>query len=527
MQRFLNPMLQHFGNPSLRPTVAKAARRIMAALEAGQTIAVFGDYDVDGMTSTALVVSALRLLGGNVVWRLPHRLNGGYGLNLERASELADLGASLVITVDCGISAVDEVSYLAGRGIDVIVTDHHQLHGDMPNALAVINPQIWDADDEFRDLAGVGVAFLLICAVSVEARTRPSLAGQQIDPKSFLDLVAMGTVADMVPLRGHNRLLVVKGLEVLAKDASRAGLAALKERAKCNGPILDAGSIAWNIAPRLNAAGRLGDASIGVELLLASERHKALELTNAVEELNSKRRLLEQAILDSAVNQVLDAGEEPTGPLVLASPDWHLGVVGIVAARVAERFRLPAILLVQDGNMVTGSARSIAGFDIAAALAMHPELFLRFGGHSQAAGLTMDVGNVDALREYLKVAYTDHIGRVGSEPELTIDVLLQLSALSADHVKVMERLAPFGTGNPEPVLASTAVRVVDKRIIKNDSLKLTFEQAGRRVEGLWWRAPELGVRVGDVVDVAYVPEMRSFQGLTTLGIKIKDMRPAA
>ncbi len=527
-ERFLRPMLQHFQNPHDIEAVRLAARRVVVALEAGQKIGLFGDYDVDGMTSVALLVSAFRELGVEVLWRVPHRLQGGYGLNMERAKELADLGCQLLITVDCGTASLAEVDYLNSRGVDVIVTDHHQVHGELPRAAVLVNPQMWEPTHVFRDLAGVGVAFLVLCALAVELRSSARFGHVKLDPKRFLDLVALGTVADMVPLHGQNRLLVNKGLLQLAQDASRPGLVALKESSGCADRVLDAGSIAWYMAPRLNAAGRMDDASVAVELLLARERSDAVHRMKGLEQLNVDRRLLEQRIFDEAQQQVVASGEAETeAPLVLSSSAWHLGVVGIVASRVCERFHRPALLFVEDGVMATGSARSVPGFDIAGALAQRSDMYERFGGHNQAAGVTLRVDRIPELREHLRKAFEESRDGPAQEPELLVDAQLPLRDLGPNHVADIERLAPFGTANPEPTLASMDVLVAERKTIRNDSLKLVLDDGGRRVEALWWRVPDVAVRVAERVDVAYLPEMRTFHGTTALSLRIKDLRPAA
>lgn len=526
-QRFLKPLLQYFANPGSISVVQQAADRIQWALENDKRIAIFGDYDVDGMTSVALLAWAFRELGVDAAWRVPHRLQGGYGLNMDRARELADLGAELLITVDCGTASLAEVDYLNSRGVEVVITDHHQVHGELPRASVLVNPQMWGETHEFRDLAGVGVAFLVVCALAVNLRSSSRFAAKRLEAKRFLDLVALGTVADMVPLQGHNRLMVTKGLEQLAKDASRPGIVALKESSGCMDRILDAGSIAWYMAPRLNAAGRMGDASVGVDLLLARERPEATRLMGVLEKLNSDRRTLESRIFEEAQQQVFASGQgESDCPLVLSSPEWHLGVVGIVASRVTERFRRPALLMVEDGEMATGSARSVPGFDIAGALATRAELYERFGGHTQAAGVTLRVDRIPELRQHLHQAYAAFIQGPTPEAELTVDFAMPLHMLGPEHVVAIERLAPFGTGNSEPVLASLGVTIVERKVIRNDSLKFVFESQGKRVEALWWRVADAAWRVGQKVDVAYLPEMRTFQGTTSLSLRIKDVRPA-
>lgn len=521
--RLLNPVLSRFPNPMDISEMAVAARRVVQAIKEKQRVIIYGDYDVDGVTSISLLMLFLRDVGLSASYMVPSRFIDGYGLNMERARQIAGEGYSLVITVDCGSASAAEVAWLNEQGVDVIVTDHHQIHGQRPDALAFVNPQEWN-DPELEMLAGVGVAFLLVSAVYILLKDDPDLASRLPSLKSYLDIVTIGTVADMVPLRGQNRALVVAGLRMIQDTPSRPGVVALKEVAGLSDRRVDSTSIAFYMAPRLNAAGRLGSAETGIELLLSTDfgtaRVKALQLDSD----NRARRELELKIFDEA-DQLLQADSmRGLNAVVLGSPEWHQGVLGIVASRICERYFRPTILMSISDGVATGSARSIAGFDISAALEKNQGLLQRFGGHPMAAGLTMDSGKMDELRLRLDEAVSDSLLPEQLEPAIDIDIVVPMAQVTNQTVSDLEALAPFGAGNPEPLIACREVRVIWKRLVGGgDHLKLRVEQDGRSLEAIGYRMGNVQVDVGDVVDLAFFPEIRTWQGVSTLQLRLKDL----
>jgi len=454
---FLHPdHLLH--SPYLIDGMAAARRRIDRALQRGEAIAVHGDYDADGITATFLLVEVLRDLGGDVRWHLPNRFSEGYGVALETVEEMAAAGVRLLVTVDCGITARAEVARARELGLDVVVTDHHEPEGPPPDAI-VVTPKL--GDYPFRDLAGVGVALKLAHALLQDegaARVELPLA-----LRPFTDVVALGTVADLVPLRDENRSLVAMGLGRL-RSAPRPGLAALMEVAGVEPAALTAGSIGFRLAPRLNAAGRLEDAAQALELLGCADRATALPVAVRLDELNRERQAIEQAMVAAATEMVPDP---PPPALVLSSPDWHEGVVGIVASRVAERFNRPAILLSEGEETAKGSGRSIGGFDLLAAVEAAAGHLLAFGGHRAACGVRLPVAAIPAFR----AEFTAAAARALTDDDLVrvrrVDAVVCGDELTLELADEIEQLAPYGLGNPRPALLLHGARIEAPRLTRD------------------------------------------------------------
>jgi len=454
---FLHPdHLLH--SPYLIDGMAAARRRIDRALQRGEAIAVHGDYDVDGITATFLLVEVLRDLGGDVRWHLPNRFSEGYGVALETIEAMAAAGVRLLITVDCGITARAEVARARELGLDVIVTDHHEPEGPPPDGI-VVTPRL--GGYPFRDLAGVGVALKLAHALlQSEGPPRVELP---LALRPFTDVVALGTVADLVPLRGENRSLVAMGLGRL-RSAPRPGLAALMEVSGVAPAALTAGSVGFRLAPRLNAAGRLEDAAQALELLGCTDRATALPIAVRLDELNRERQAIEQAMVAAATEMVPDP---PPPALVLSSPDWHEGVVGIVASRVAERFNRPAILLSEGDETAKGSGRSIAGFDLLAAVEAAAGHLLAFGGHRAACGVRLPVAAIPAFRGEFTVA----VARTLTDDDLVrvrrVDAVVCGDELTLELADEIEQLAPYGLGNPRPALLLHGARIEAPRLTRD------------------------------------------------------------
>jgi single-stranded-DNA-specific exonuclease len=518
MDLFLSPHLRHLCRPEAVPGLSGAAEAVARAVQAGTTIAVWGDYDVDGITSTALLTTFFLDRGIQVLHRIPHRVEEGYGLNVEGLRGLADQGAGLVLTVDCGISNHQEIEAARDMGLAVVVTDHHLPGAGPPPAEAVANPKLGECP--CPDLAGVGVAFMLAGALN------SMLPGEPMDLRELLDLAALGTIADVVPLTGPNRILVKNGLLML-KTPHRPGITALKEAAgyAAQAP-LGAGQVAFGLAPRINAAGRLDDPNLALDLLLAPDMDTARPLAAKLDELNAQRRSQEEAMIEQALEQA--KGQMQRVGLVLFQEDWHPGVMGIAASRVVERLYRPTVLLgAQDGSL-TGSGRSIAELDLHRALADSAELLSRFGGHKQAAGLALAPDNLEAFRERFHQAVADQVGEEPLTPSLKVDQQLGFEAVAAELLREMDLLQPFGAGNPEPVFASPPVDVLRYRIFGKNHVGLDLKDAesGRILQAKAWRQAEELTRASLTPGMrfAFTPRLDTFQGVPRVELRIRDWK---
>src|SRR5437870_4774996 len=402
-ERFLEPRFEHLPNPFELKGIEAAVSRVQRPLLQGEPICVYGDYDVDGVTSTALLVSVLRKLGGKVDYYVPQRLIEGYGLNQRAMEKLAERGTRLVVSADCGVTAVAEVDAAARLGMDVVVIDHHTASQDLPRAVAILNPHQPGCTFPGRELAAVGVAFHLWLALRKKLRDSGWFNAQRPEPnlREQLDLVALGTIADVVPLTGPNRVLVHFGLRELARGA-RAGVLALKSVAQLAGEV-SAGDVAFKLGPRINAAGRLDDASVGVRLLLSEDLREARVLAEQLDRANAERQELQARIAGEAVAHAEKLGPpEQRRTLVVSSSGWHVGVVGIVAARLVERFHRPALVIAEEGGVAKGSGRSVEGFHLYDALARCAHHLTKFGGHKHAAGITLDTARIGAFADALE-----------------------------------------------------------------------------------------------------------------------------
>jgi single-stranded-DNA-specific exonuclease len=518
MEVFLGPNLRHLPPIDQWPELDRAADILAEELERGEPLAVWGDYDADGVTATALVLHFLRRRGYQATPYIPHRLTEGYGLNFEGLEQLAASGAECLLTVDCGISDVEGVERARELGMSVVVSDHHQAGETLPGARAVVNPKL--GNGVYSEAAGVGVAFLLMAALNRK------LPGGPLDMRDYLDLVALGTVADVVELTEENRILVKNGL-LLLEEAKRPGIFALKEASglPATAPV-GSGQVGFSLGPRINAAGRMGDPSTALELLLAEDLDTARELAQTLEQHNQKRRSQEDAILERALEQAEQWKDSPG--LVLYDPEWHEGIIGIVASRVRERYYRPTILLSRDGDQLTGSGRSIEEFDLFSGLCDCRETLVRFGGHPQAAGLSLREGDLDAFRESFSRAVRRQVGESLPEPSLYLEAELGLDRVDLTLVKELELLQPFGAGNPEPLFCSKPLRVQRHKVFKEShvSLELRDEQAARTMQGKAWRqAGTLGPEVsGKNVRLAFTPRLNTYNGLVSIDLQIRDCR---
>lgn len=521
---FLDPRLRRLADPLLIPNLQLAVERLFRQRDSGEPLVVFGDYDVDGVTSTAILKSGLERLGWKIHPYLPHRLDEGYGLSQAGVEACLERHpVSLLLAVDCGSTAVEPIATLNARGVDVLVLDHHQVSNPPPAALALVNPQLGPpAARSFRELCSAGLAFKLLHAVVKRGRDLGLAGFETLDLREFLDLVALGTVADLVPLIGENRILVTAGLQRLT-DTQRPGLVALKEVAGIEGAV-GGQEVGFQLGPRLNAAGRLETATAALDLLLAADLEVARPLAAALDGINRERQTLERELTESALAQVR-SGYVPERDWVIVEgqPHWHLGVVGIVASRVLREFHRPTLILGGDADLLhwRGSGRSVTGFDLAAALRGCDDLLVKHGGHAMAAGVTLVPVQLDALRVRLNQLARASLTPETLIPELRIDAWIRLSDLSLDTMEQLERLEPFGMENPSVQLAIARVHLAGApmRMGKNrQHLKLTLTDGIARVDAVWWNAGDAVPPVGEF-DVAGVPQINDYAGRRTVQLR--------
>jgi len=520
---FLRPRREQLHDPYSMLTLDRAVERLVRAVQGGETVFVHGDYDVDGICSTTLLVRAIRGLGGQATPFIPRRVEDGYDLTDAGVNAAIEAKAKVVVTCDCGTSAVAPIARLCGMGIDVIVTDHHLPGGALPDCVAVLNPRRPGCGYPDKDLAAVGVAFKLSLA----------LAKALGKPDNFiwamLDLVALATVADVAPLRGENRVFVRYGLKMMA-ETRNFGLRALIRAAGLDGKPLTSGRVGFILAPRLNAAGRLGHAIRGVELLMSTNEHDANVIARELEELNQRRQRLDREILDEAREMIAKLDLDDTYGIVLARDGWHPGVIGIVASRVVEEFGRPAVLIGIDGDVGKGSGRSISAFDLHGALAECADLFTRFGGHRAAAGVTIPRANVEAFKERFNEVAKRQLTPDDLVPEIRIDLEVPLEEVNDELEAMLRHFEPYGMGNPSPVLVSRSVTLSGApRAIGRDGLKAIIEAGAGSLDAIGWgmadRIPHLPA--GTVVDIAFRLERDEYQGVSRLQARIADIRAAA
>ena len=517
---FLEPSLEKLRPPFGLPDLEKAAARLGEAARRGETVAVYGDYDVDGLTSTCLLQHFFTELGLNSIPYIPDRLAEGYGLKVDALQELSRQ-ARLLVTVDCGISDAKEVAWAKEHGLEVIVTDHHELPPKLPPALAVVNPKRGGADYPFADLAGVGVALLLASGVRAHLREQ-GWFNQHPEPnlKSYLDLVALGTAADVVPMQGENRILVRQGLKVL-EESRRPGLVALKEVAGLEGKPISYRDTVFRLAPRLNAAGRLGQARGALELLLSEDLAQARAQARYLTDLNRQRQGLEEKVLRQALALLQAPGMMARRVWVLAGEGWHQGVLGIVATRLAEEYHRPVALVSLENGKGRGSARSVEGFHLFRGLTACQEFLPRFGGHQAAAGFEVAVGDLDALQAGLEAALEQQVGAEPLKPTLRVDAQVELTDLDALFYQHLERLRPFGPGNPEPVLACAGVECLSSWIVGERHLKVKLVQNGCLMEAIAFDRAGAHPLAGSL-EVAFSPRLSFFQGRLHPELRLLD-----
>jgi single-stranded-DNA-specific exonuclease len=524
-KRFLSPALADLHDPFLLADMPAAVERILGAIARTERIAIHGDYDVDGVTSTVILRRALELLGADVMHFIPERLRDGYGLQPAAVERLHADGARLIISVDCGIRAAEAADHARALGVDLIITDHHEPDTALPRAVAVINPKRHDCRYPDKNLAGVGVALKVVQALCTKADRLAWLP-------AFVKVAAIGTLADVVPLVGENRILAKLGLAMLSKGPHKVGLRALLEGCGLLGKEIDSYHIGFVLAPRVNAAGRMSTPDIAARLLLASDEAMAAEARELAEQLNSEnlRRQQEEAEIVTAARHTVETDIEigSRTVIVVAGHGWHRGVIGIVASKLVDHFHRPAIVLSIDGDTAHGSCRSIPSFNMLAALESCAQLMVKFGGHKQAAGLTIEAARIRELRARVNDFADDRLGPDDLRPRLWIDGALAFKTLDAQVASELTLLAPYGAGNPNPIFRASRVEVVDgPRVLKERHLKMAFKQDGRVMRGIAWRARERESFVSDhrrAIDLAFSVEQDTWNGDRYLQLSVADFR---
>lgn len=518
VDEFLNTDAE-LSDPFLLKDMEKAVARIKRAIDGFERIAVYGDYDADGVTATALLYLYLESQGADVTYYIPSRMDEGYGLHSDAVDTLCERGVKLIITVDNGINSVEEASYIASKGIDLVITDHHQPGGVLPEAVAVVNPHRADDMSPFKDTAGVGVAFKLVAAL--EDGDYESVLDD------FADIVAIGTIADIVPLKSENRILAVRGINAI-NESSRCGIVALKKNV-CPGKDLNAQSVAFTIAPRINAAGRVESAVTALRLLLTEDEEEANELAEMLDSFNAKRQETEAEIIEEAINRIEnDESLKYSRVLVVDGENWHSGVIGIVASKLVDRYGKPAMVIARDGSgEAKGSCRSIEGFSLFDALTDAGDLLVRFGGHTLAAGFTVNDDKIDAFRQRIN-EYADKLDVF--YPVMTLDCKINPAKIDMGFVESLSALEPFGAENPQPMFCICNVIIKNIRAIgtKLNHIRITFEKKGQQYAGVYFgmSTDDFSFDVGDMVDLAVYIDKNEYKGEVKPNIYIKGVKNA-
>ncbi len=557
---FLNPHISQISDPFDIQGMSVAVARIMAASIKGEKVLVHGDYDVDGLSATAIVLKALKILGIDCHYFIPNRMEHGYGFNLSSVKYAKQTGAALIITVDCGITSFEAAARCKKEGIDVIITDHHEpirsqnenppsppfakgglaflkipspsrgkgqgsgesLDNDflLPDAIAVINPKISDSQSSISHLSGAGIAFKLAQALLMMQDTRYTM-------HDFLDLAALGTMADVVPLTGENRLIVKEGMKLLENGAG-PWLNALKKVSGIEKRMLKPGLLSFTIIPRINAAGRISDSNNVVKLLLTDSEDEAIDISLWLDKLNSERQRLEEEVYQEALCKLNSKGAGPV--IVLSSEGWHQGVIGIVASRLAEAFYRPAFVISIEGHIARGSARSIPSFNICKALAGCREFLVRFGGHKQAAGLELETRDITSFEECINKIGEENLTGKDFISSLEIDADVDFSDINFNLAKELEMLEPFGFGNSEPLLGAKKLEVLYPKIVKNNHLKMKLRQKNQSIDAIGFDMAAFFDRLNSTgstaVDAVFTPSINEWEGSRYLQLNLKALRPS-
>lgn len=523
VESFFNPHLDHLHDPTLLPAFHEAATRLRKAVAQREKVMVCGDYDVDGITSTALVIKALKANGVTVIPFLPNRLADGYGFKIPTVELATEQAVNLILTVDSGISSFEAVEFARSKNLDVIITDHHEPKENLPNALAVVNPKRPDSVYPETELAGVGVAFQLIRGL-----IQDNVLHHALPP--LLELTAIGTVADVVPLKGENRIIAREGFRALELTRN-PGLIALKKVANLN-PLTKISSthIGFQLAPRMNAVGRLGSPELALKLLLTENEKEAARIACDLNHHNTERQKIEEKILKTAFRQVTDEYDVEKDPiLIVVGDDWHEGVIGIVASRICDRFFRTTIVLSKSGSLVRGSGRSAGGFHLLDLLDRHADLFVEYGGHRVAAGMSLEAARVDEMKNRLLEYCRTNISQDNLERVHEADGLLKLSEISRELMGDFALFEPYGLGNPKPVFIIPAVRCLQapRRVGNGTHLKLVITDGFKRMDAIGFGLGDL-LRTIDFkypIDLLATPQLNEWQGVERIQLLVRDVRP--
>jgi single-stranded-DNA-specific exonuclease len=536
---FLNPDISQLSDPFDIQGMRTAVERILDSSRKGEKVLVHGDYDVDGISATAIMLKALKMLGIESHYFIPNRMEHGYGFNPVSIKKAKQAGATLIITVDCGITSFETVELCKKEGIGVIITDHHEPLPLLPDALAVINPKISNPQSSISNLSGAGIAFKL--AQALEQKGVKGSRGQVKNPRTLefsdtslllLDLAALGTMADVVPLTGENRIIVKEGLNLI-EEGVKPGLKALKKVSNIEGRKLSPGIMSFTIIPRINAAGRISDSNSVVKLLLTDSEDVAIEISLWVNTLNEERQKIEEEVYQEALYKL---NNKRTGPvIVLSSEGWHQGVIGIVASRIAEAFCRPAYIISIEGNIAKGSARSVPFFDIYKSLDSCKEFLLKFGGHKQAAGFELESKNISSFEECMTRMAEGTVTEEDFIPSIEIDAEVTLSEVHFGLTRELRLLEPFGFGNAEPLLGSKGLEVLYPKIVKDNHLKMKLRQRSQSIEAIGFDMAEyFDILVNTesnstesaTVDAVFTPFVNEWEGTRYLQLNLKALRPS-
>ncbi len=527
---FLRPDLNSILDPHLFNDMGKAVDRLITAVREDEKIGILGDYDVDGTAGTAILVKFFRFLGSDALYRIPHRVKDGYGLNEKVVREFGEAGVRVLITIDCGTSNIREIALAKELGMDTIVVDHHESPKNLPEAVAILNPKLEQSGYPFVGICSTGIAFKVAWALSDKlAPDRKKTPEYQAFLLDAMGYVAMGTIADVCPLVGENRIFVAYGLEAL-RNAPGMGIRALLEKARVGDKPIDGFDVGFKLAPRLNALGRIGSAQDTVDLLVSESEDRVASIIKGIEATNRKRREIEREISEQAVEMVEANAYQHDPVIVVADERWHLGVVGIVAARLVDRYSRPALVLaIDDEGLAKGSGRSLPGLELHEVLLACTDLLIKHGGHAMAAGLTMEAKNLKAFRRRMIGEAAKRLEDCDLGPTLAIDGKVSLSELTAPVVKEVERLAPHGEGNPRPILTASDVRILgEPRLMgrKNDHVSFFVSQGGPGIRAVGFG---MGDRFDELVkhqtcSLAFTPQINNWRGNESVELKLEDIR---
>jgi single-stranded-DNA-specific exonuclease len=525
VRRYLSPSLQDLHNPFLMEDMGKAVSRLIRAIHHKEKVVVYGDYDADGITSVVVLLQFLRRILPGTTYYIPDRMTEGYGMNRNAVERFQSKGVSLIITVDCGISDYEPITYARQLGMDTIILDHHEISGALPDAEATVNPNRTDCRFPFKHLAAVGIVFnFLIALRGVLRREGYWMNDDYPNLKEYLDLVALGTIGDIAPLVDENRTFVKIGLNLMTEER-RIGLRALKLISGIEHQAVDSNKASFALIPRINAAGRIASATEAVELLLSENQDQAEELARKLDGFNRRRQAMEKVIFSEILEKVgveLEAGE--MGPLIFASPNWHPGVIGIVASKLVERFGRPAILISLKDGIGKGSGRSVADFNIYQGLKGCESLLISYGGHRYAAGISIREGNIPSFSVRLREIIREKGSEIDFTAYTTIDAQCSLTDITHEFLSQIEQMAPFGNRNPEPVLCVRNVSMASPSIVGNNHLKMRINGDGVSRDSIWFSKGQfLQDLSASMLDIVFTPQMNIWNGSSDIQLKMKDI----